>query len=106
MSERLFLDGSSQLRGYAPGALAPAGANFEAFGRAEVEAPLWPRAGLSAVAFYDVGGMAYTHGIGVVGQSVGFGLLWRSPIGPLCFDWAVPLDGGRPAFLINVGGKF
>jgi len=114
LSERLYLDGSSEIRGYAPGALNPIdpatglpfGGNMEMLGRAELEAPLIRRVGISMHAFYDVGGIFDIHGIGHAGSSVGFGLLWRSPIGPLSFDWAYPLDGSPPRFLVNVGGVF
>jgi outer membrane protein insertion porin family len=109
-TERLFLDGSSDIRGFAPGSLGP----VDAYGRplggttkltahAELEAPLSRKLGLSAVGFFDAGGIADATGTSL-GRSVGVGILWRSPIGPLRFDWAVPLDGaGPPRFLFSIG---
>jgi outer membrane protein insertion porin family len=112
-TERLFLDGSSDIRGFLPGALGP----VDAFGRplggttklvahAELEAPISRKLGLSVVGFLDAGGIADASGTSL-GRSVGVGLLWRSPIGPLRFDWAVPLDGaGPPRFLFSLGGSW
>ncbi len=103
LADRLFLDGSSDIRGYAPGSIGPlSGGTFELTGRAELEAPLIASIGLSAEGFADAGGLFDGSGIGQVGRSVGFGLIWRSPIGPLCFDYAFPLTGGPPRFVFGV----
>lgn len=112
-TERLFLDGASDIRGFAPGSLGPVDVWGDPIGgttkltmRAELEAPLVRKLGLSAVGFFDAGGIlgATTASLG---RSVGFGLIWRSPIGPLRFDWAVPLDGaGPPQFLFSLGGDW
>jgi outer membrane protein assembly factor BamA len=106
LSERLYFDGSSQLRGFAPGALLPDGASREAFGRAEIELPIWKRAGLSVRAFEDAGAMIDAYGFGHAAAASGFGMLWRSPLGTLSVDLAYPLDGGKPVWLFNVGGAF
>ncbi|MDB4962959.1 MAG: outer membrane protein assembly complex, YaeT protein [Myxococcales bacterium] len=114
LSERLQFDGSSDIRGYAPGSIGPRdprsgtslGGNLMYSSRAELEVPLVPRYGISAVGFVDAGGVFDASGWGGTGVSAGFGLIWRSPIGPLRFDWAVPLDGGKPQFLFNVGSSF
>ena len=100
LSERLFLDGSSELRGYAPGALAPGGATFELTGRASLEAPL---AGALAVeGFVD-----YARLDCAAGASTGFGLVWRSPVGPIRLDLAFPLgDPAHPGLVIGVGAPF
>ena len=44
----------------------------------------------------------------VLQHSAGFGVIWRSPIGPLRFDVAYPLDGAdrKPQFLFSLGGAF
>jgi outer membrane protein assembly factor BamA len=41
-------------------------------------------------------------------RAVGAGIIWRSPIGPLRFDWAFPLDGKDRdrVFVFNVGAGF
>ena len=114
LSERLFLDGSSELRGFAPGALGPIdpvtgvpiGGNYELTGTAELEAPLVRSIGLSAIGFYDAGGIFDVRGVGQVGQSVGFGLRWRSPLGPMELAYAFPLGGGSPRLVFGIGASF
>jgi outer membrane protein assembly factor BamA len=112
LSERLHLDRSSVIRGFAPGSIGPRdgatglslGGNFEYTGRAELEAPLVRAVGISAVGFVDHGGIYDIGGAGSNGTSVGFGLIWRSPIGPLRFDWAFPVAGDHsPHFVFGVG---
>ena len=49
----------------------------------EVNSPACPRCGLQ----YDDGNQIRT--------SVGVGLIWASPFGPLRFDYAVPLTKGK-----------
>jgi outer membrane protein insertion porin family len=113
MSERLFLDGSSDIRGYRPGEIGPVdalgrpvGGTSKLMGHAELEVPLVRRIGLSAVGFMDAGAIGDSNEVDAA-HSVGFGLLWRSPIGPLRFEWALPLDRtGPPRFLFSVGGTW
>jgi outer membrane protein insertion porin family len=112
-SERLHLDGSSDIRGYAPGSLGPRdlltgaslGGTLKYTARGELEVPLIPRAGISAVGFLDAGGIFADSGQWN-GASAGVGLLWRSPIGVIRLDYAVPLDGGRPGFVFGIGGTW
>lgn len=118
LGARLQLDGASELRGFAPGSLGPidprtgvsTGGTFGYSGRAELEAPISRKLGLSAVGFVDVAAIYDPSGppgmTGGQGTSVGLGVIWRSPIGPLRFDWAVPLDGGRPRFGFGIGSSF
>jgi len=105
--ERLFLDGSRDLPGFLPGGLGPpVGGNFEALGRAELELPLTH--GLSVVGFYAAGALTDWHGHGGIGQSAGIGLRWRSPIGPIELDLAIPIGSGGsgPGFVLGLGGSF
>jgi outer membrane protein insertion porin family len=107
LSERLFLNRSNLVRGYGPGEIGPRhGGNFEFTARGELELPLFPKLGISAVGFLDHGGIYDNSGRGSTGTSAGFGLIWRSPIGPLRFDWAFPLDGGKPQFVFGMGASF
>jgi outer membrane protein insertion porin family len=115
LSERLHLDGSSVIRGFAPGSIGPRdaatglslGGNFQYTARGELEAPLIRSVGISAVGFVDHGGIYDIGGAGSNGTSVGFGLIWRSPIGPLRFDWAFPVAGDRsPHFVFGMGTSF
>jgi outer membrane protein insertion porin family len=111
-SERLFLDNALELRGFQRDAFGPAdamgrpvGGDVKLLGTAELEIPLVRRIGLSAIGFMDVGSIAGS-GQTVSGRSLGAGFLWRSPIGPLKFSWALPLDGGKPGFVFGFGGGF
>ena len=107
LSERLFLTTSSLVRGYAPGALGPReGGTFMYTTRAELEVPLIASAGISAVGFLDGGGIFDRSGAGSAGTAYGVGLIWRSPIGPLRFDWGIPLDGGPMRFVFGIGSSF
>ena len=107
MSERLYLNRSNVVRGYGPGEIGPRhGGNVEYTARGELELPLFPKLGISAVGFLDHGGIFDHAGNGSAGTSAGFGLVWRSPIGPLRFDWAFPLDGGKPQFVFGMGASF
>lgn len=115
LSERLQLDGSRELRGYAPGALGPSlggvalGGNLKATARGELEFPIASRIGLSGSIFYDAGGVMDLEGRSgtTVGHSVGVGLTWRSPIGPLQIGVAYPLGGdGDPEFFVGIGMTF
>jgi outer membrane protein insertion porin family len=114
LSERLFHDGYSDIRGYPIYSIgSPFGENLEATGRAELELPLWRRAGLSVAGFYDVAyryneDAAFGPVAGAMFRAAGASIIWRSPLGPLRFDWAVPLDGKdrERVFLFNLGAGF
>lgn len=115
LSERLQLDGSSELRGYAPGSLGPSlggialGGNLKATARGELEFPIAERIGLSGSIFFDAGGVVDLEGRAgsAFGQSVGVGLTWQSPIGPLQVGVAYPLDGeGGPEIMFGIGVTF
>ncbi len=100
MSERFYAGGDSSVRGFALDRLGPLDVNgFPRGGQglivlnAELRIPV--RGGLGAVAFIDAGNvpllvkkfsMAETRG------SVGFGLRYRSPVGPIRIDLGMKLD--------------
>ncbi len=67
----------------------------------EIEYPLIPPAGVKGVVFFDAGGAF--GGVDEDGEpipfriedmrtSVGFGVRWNSPMGPLRFEWGFPLN--------------
>ena len=93
------------------------GGNLQIIGNAEIEFPLFERVGISGVVFMDIGNDfnledRYCSTAGEVSpkfdpcflprfpesllqglrRSVGFGFRWFSPIGPLRFEWGIPLD--------------
>jgi outer membrane protein insertion porin family len=104
-----------------PAALSalPLGGNMQLVWNSEVEFPLLQKVGISGVVFFDAGN-AYNleekwcnkQAVAALGlspkidpcfafpdsilrgirTSVGFGFRWFSPIGPLRFEWGIPLD--------------
>ena len=93
LSEWLMLDGGVDVRGYAPGALGLA--TTKAVGHASLELPL-----SHAVSLEGFGDAAQLGSMRAL--SVGYGLIWRSPIGPIHADVAYPIDG-PPQFFISLG---
>lgn len=104
----------------APLSTIPLGGNLQLIWNSEIEFPLFEEVGISGVVFYDMGN-AYnledrycsgSSGEGIsakfdpcfefprsvttgLRKSVGWGIRWFSPIGPLRFEWGVPLDRQR-----------
>ena len=87
----------------------------------ELEFPLIEKVGIRGVLFYDAGNAFASNGFifqdlerpkllfGLL-HSVGFGFRWFSPIGPLRFEWGIPLVR-RPqdqaiGFEFNIGNSF
>ncbi len=137
ITERYFVGGINDIRGFRPRTLGPEiliqapgepnalaplplGGNLQLIFNSEIEFPLFARVGISGVVFFDAGN-AYNledkwcgRGTGAAGASispkvdpcfslprsivsgirtsVGFGFRWLSPIGPLRFEWGIPLD--------------
>ena len=97
-SERLYFGGNRDVRGYGISD-EDRGASLLASGHLELEAPLLPHGGLALAGFADTG---FSVGeTSLLRRSYGASLIWRSPIGPLRLDYAIPLDGAfrKPRFL-------
>jgi outer membrane protein insertion porin family len=120
ISELFFMGGVNSVRGYPLQSIAPTrkvgasadpasplidfatGGNKMALFQAEVEFPLLEQAGIRGVVFYDAGN-SYGEDefffqdkqdavpLGLF-HSFGFGFRWFSPIGPLRFEWGIPLN--------------
>jgi outer membrane protein insertion porin family len=118
--ERFRLGGINSLRGYRPFTIGPTrkipsnsdsafrlddfnwGGNKEFVFNAEIEFPIIPKVGVKGVLFFDAGNAfddnelffqdrRNTHLPFGLFLSVGFGFRWFSPIGPLRFEWGIPL---------------
>jgi outer membrane protein insertion porin family len=94
----------------------PLGGNMQLIWNSEVEFPLIKRLAISGVVFFDMGNAynleaRYCNGrsgsvsikfdpcfdfpnsiVSGIRKSAGFGFRWFSPIGPLRFEWGIPLD--------------
>jgi outer membrane protein insertion porin family len=109
-SERYYLGGPNNLRGFQFFSVGPSragkddfnrdisiplGGNSQVYSMFELEYPLIREAGLKMVTFFDVGNI-YTSFNELkkleLRQNYGFGVRWFSPIGPLRFEWGFPLD--------------
>lgn len=138
ISELYFLGGIQSLRGYFLRSISPTqrvgirgdpdasvvdypvGGDKQLFLNAELEIPIVLAAGIRGVLFYDAGNVygreqrffqdpQHDLPLGVF-HSVGFGLRWFSPVGPLRFEWGFPLTR-RPVdepfqFEFNIGNSF
>jgi len=110
-SERFYLGGPNNMKGYDLFMLGPSQTNSNSFREPlgglvqmfslfELEHPLIREAGIKWVLFYDAGN-AFTHFPGTQGEpfvirtDAGFGIRWFSPIGPLRFEWGFPFKA-RP----------
>ena len=103
------------------------GGNVQLIGNAELEFPLVRKLGISGVAFFDLGNaynlesrfcnragtdscVGATDMVTGLRKSVGVGVRWLSPLGPLRLEWGLPLDlrpGEKPAGLeFTIGGSF
>jgi outer membrane protein insertion porin family len=104
--------------------ILPLGGNMQVIFNSEIEFPLFKKVGISGVVFYDMGNAynledRYCSGLqrkssavsikfdpcfrplesltSGLRKSIGFGFRWFSPIGPLRFEWGIPLDAQNTA---------
>ena len=101
-TEKYYLGGSRNLRGYSFQAVGPKksvagqpdvneGGTFSTFGIFELEHPLVREAGLKWVVFFDAGHAGSPDNI-VIKKDYGFGFRWFSPIGILRFEFGYPIN--------------
>ncbi len=113
VSEKFYLGGINSVRGYRILSISPeervgqspngstfdvaVGGDRQAYLNLELEFPLFEKAGIRGVVFSDFGNAFRNTWTDKavswnVYKSVGFGFRWFSPIGPLRFEWGIPLD--------------
>lgn len=103
-SRRFFTGGDNSIRGYEYQSLGPIeggeviGGKHKAVASIELERPVYKKWSLAT--FVDSGNAWNERFDPVTG--VGVGLRWHSPIGPLRFDVAVPLDDDTTNFRIHL----
>ncbi|MBN2704835.1 MAG: outer membrane protein assembly factor BamA [Deltaproteobacteria bacterium] len=99
--ERFYVGGLKSVRGFDFGEAGPEDENGDVIGgtkelilSAEWIFPLLKDMGLKGVIFYDAG-KAFDHNENLsfdLRHSVGFGIRWKSPMGPLRIEWGFNLD--------------
>ena len=105
LDERFYLGGINTLRGFEPREVGPydkanddyTGGDTEAFANFEMIFPLSKEIGLKGVTFFDIGNAWDSKGgeYDVFTEwrySVGAGIRWLSPLGPLRIEWGYNLD--------------
>ena len=128
LGSRLYLGGLSTTRGFVSNSIAPyyrdgngnvvydssgdpkrIGGNRMISNNFELGFPLIPSARMRGLLFYDYG-MIGEDSLDIRRRSVGVAMEWISPMGPLQFVWARPLneeaDDETSAFEFTMGGKF
>jgi outer membrane protein insertion porin family len=139
ISELYFVGGINSVRGYALRTISPTvpvavngrdpqsstfpfqiGGNKQLVLNSELEFPIFEKLGVRGVVFYDMGNAFGVNEnffeskekelpLGLF-QSLGFGFRWFSPLGPLRFEWGIPLTR-RPEdqgilFEFTIGNSF
>jgi outer membrane protein insertion porin family len=118
--ERFYLGGIDTIRGYKYAEISPrdpatgeriGGDKFQFF-NVEWRYPIYKKAGLTGVIFVDSGdvyGSGKTY-FSSMRTSVGTGIRWFSPLGPLRLEWGYNLNpkswDRRSAFDFSIGGNF
>lgn len=112
VDQRFFAGGGGSVRGYAYQSLGPRDPAGKLVGGASlaettIELRYWLWDDIGVVLFADAGGAfeETSPDFGATGTSVGIGARYRTPIGPVRLDVAVPLDRGPsdPEFAVYVG---
>lgn len=96
--ERFYVGGINTIRGFEYGEAGPEDEAGEVIGaekmvvfNSEFIFPLSTEIGLRGAVFYD-GGLGWDKKFDDWRHSVGFGIRWLSPIGPIRIDWGYNLD--------------
>jgi len=100
ITEKFFVGGLRSIRGFEYGYAGPRDENGDAIGakneivmNAELIFPIYKEIGLKGVVFFDAGkGFDSWGDIGEIRTSVGFGIRWLSPMGPLRLEWGYNLN--------------
>lgn len=105
LAERFYVGGPGSVRGFKYGGAGPIDNNGNRLGgtkelifNVEYNFPIYPAARLKGVLFYDIG-RAFSSGslpndmirFHDLGQAVGWGIWWFSPMGPLKFEFGYAL---------------
>ncbi len=105
---RFFTGGDTSVRGYQYGELGAVNAEGEVIGgthllAASVELDYMVRPGWAAAVFYDTGNSFNDFDDMQLKHSIGLGIRWLSPIGPIRADLAHGLDDGTFRLHVTMG---
>ncbi|MDH3998683.1 MAG: BamA/TamA family outer membrane protein, partial [Desulfuromonadales bacterium] len=101
IDERFFLGGINSLRGFETREVGPRdengdyiGGDKSIFGNFEYIFPLVPSVGMKGITFFDIGNAwgEEEEWFDKLRYSVGAGIRWMSPMGPLRLEWGYNLD--------------
>jgi len=106
-SVRYFAGGDSSVRGYDYKSLGPLDVDGKVVGGSDtlvgsIEFDQRVFGNWSVAAFFDAGNAFDTFSNLALKKSVGAGIRWYSPLGPIRFDVAVPLDDAPDSFRIHI----
>lgn len=101
--EKFFLGGMDSVRGFKYGDVSPIdpetgdriGGEYMGFAQLETIFPLLKNMGLNGVCFLDMGNVwekDSAYDLGDLRKSVGLGVRWLSPMGPLSIEWGYNID--------------
>ncbi len=118
IGERYFLGGIRNLRGFETREVGPKeddsfiGGEKMAYFNLEYIFPLYKKLGLKGLVFYDTGNawLEEDDYFSNMRHSVGAGIRWQSPLGPLRFEWGYNLDPREDekdsVFEFSIGSAF
>ena len=118
--DRFFLGGLDSIRGFKYGDVSPRdpetderiGGEYMGYLQSELIFPLIQNMGLNGVVFYDMGNVWAKDNmdIGNLRMSLGGGLRWLSPMGPLRVEWGYNVqrepDDDKSNWEFRMGGNF
>jgi outer membrane protein insertion porin family len=117
LNEKFYIGGIRSVRGYKSGSLSPKNESGDLIGgkrmfsnSIEASIPLMKSSGMRLVFFVDYGMIGQDSFTEIKRSGAGVGIEWLSPMGPMQFFYAKPLDdkeGDRPSsFEFIIGRRF
>ncbi|MDI6752581.1 MAG: outer membrane protein assembly factor BamA [bacterium] len=106
--EKFYLGGARTVRGYNERSIHPSTGGGDSFFLSNLEYRLPLGKGLTFALFLDAG-QVWTKGkeeLLDLKSGYGFGIRFNSPVGPLQFDYAWPMEKEEPQFHFSIGPSF
>ncbi|RUM56607.1 MAG: outer membrane protein assembly factor BamA, partial [Nautilia sp.] len=117
LNERFYLGGLTSIRGYDWGSVSPKDSNGNDIGgdiafinSFEISVPVNLKKRMWLSAFIDNGSVGKNHSLNITRSSYGISFNWISPLGPLDFTYALPInpkkDDELRKFEFSIGTSF